>query len=916
MADSTTEPADGEVPKAVEETTVDAKKPESPTQKDKMTYFRDIPSLMTRPFHFSIFLSHLLKKDMAEYLLFVMDVQKLLRDPYSEVAADIFYNYVVDGAPLLLKIDTSATSHIEKALKSTNTTEGDIRSMFEMARAAVSGILRDALAIFVAKSKDLAPDLDPFLCRAGEVLKPDEKERLFRELGPQLDALYTQWSLDLKNARARALLVGTLDYLNEHLDPEMLSKYKGAQKGNVPQKRSQPGSAGKKIVPPSNHKFVLTNFDKPTDCFICNGTMWGLGYQGVQCAECLLPLHRNPRCWTVPPCPGVQGRGFVMRDKSTKKPVPKSKQKPQDMPPLKEFNGSDEPAQEDGGSRPSTSLPASPDVNAGRRTLQMATIKEALKLGEPTKSSWSESVPKDTLKKLSKHDIKRQETIYELIQTDKNFVADMITLKEVFQDPMREQNIYTGQQTASIFSNLDEVIMVAYRFCKRLLGRQAEAQVVEKIGDLFDDEFELFKVFATFCANTTQATDEISSLKRSKKDFEKFIQEAESNARCHRLALDSFLASPMQRLTRYQLLLKTVADCTPQDHPDKSLIADFAMPRIKDVLDYVNKRTARITNTFKLKKIQASIESNLALDLCDTPRELIHEGSLDVKMAHRADDVASKKSSKLKPVHAIVFSDMLLVGEMKNGKLVVDVEPIPLYNVLVKDVASSGSDKKSFFLISTSNGVARMHELSAYSVAEKKNWIQVIEETSNRARTQHNHGFGSPSLSKRASVRSSKFSSDGGEGSETSSLSESVSEMVQEERVGETPHTQTETENTTPGEASKAQISTANTENDVQSIHFSSVETAVHNAQAEDSNSREENVGISDNSESAGEPPAPSEHAGSATVDEITQNAAENTESTVESTENPGGNRQMTDGGPSTYPETTAGGDGAEVEML
>lgn len=190
-------------------------------------------------------------------------------------------------------------------------------------------------------------------------------------------------------------------------------------------------------------------------------------------------------------------------------------------------------------------------------------------------------------------------------------MRDLIAVQMIFYHPIRRSRFLTDAQISSIFANLDEIIELNNHLYERLRQRQQEFQyVVEAIGDIFLAEFHKFEIYATFCGNHQRALEELDAQRRASLDFDRFIREQESNPRCHRLSLKDFLAMPMQRLTKYPLLLSTILSCTPRSHADHTSLLQ-AVSLVKEVVTHVNECVKRRQNAAVLSGIQAQLDTHL-----------------------------------------------------------------------------------------------------------------------------------------------------------------------------------------------------------------------------------------------------------------------------------------------------------------
>eukprot|EP00122_Pirum_gemmata_P008128 Pgem_evm1s7485 len=161
-------------------------------------------------------------------------------------------------------------------------------------------------------------------------------------------------------------------------------------------------------------------------------------------------------------------------------------------------------------------------------------IQQSLK---SDKDSWCASVSEQIYKTLNKKEIKRQELIYELIKLEKGFANSMLVLLEVFYNPLKTQpnKILSETNTWIIFSNIDEVLVCSLLLCSKLFEKQdQDGPIINCISDVFNEDFEVFKIFASFCSNQVIATDKINKVRHKDVNVDTYFKQCEANERCQR----------------------------------------------------------------------------------------------------------------------------------------------------------------------------------------------------------------------------------------------------------------------------------------------------------------------------------------------------------------------------------------------
>jgi len=132
----------------------------------------------------------------------------------------------------------------------------------------------------------------------------------------------------------------------------------------------------------------------------------------------------------------------------------------------------------------------------------------------------------------------------ELIKTEKNFLQAMLALKEVYRDSLLTRRIVEPKLVTKMFSNLDEVrnkknnnsnsnnnndnnekvVSVSFRMYTKMEELSSTSNIIKSVAYLFNEEFESFKVFATFCSNQTIAKDCLQKEKKRNEQFQKFLK--------------------------------------------------------------------------------------------------------------------------------------------------------------------------------------------------------------------------------------------------------------------------------------------------------------------------------------------------------------------------------------------------------
>lgn len=344
-----------------------------------------------------------------------------------------------------------------------------------------------------------------------------------------------------------------------------------------------------------------------------------------------------------------------------------------------------------------------------------------------------------TLETMTPQERKRQGYIHELFHTEETYVEDLELVLEVFHKPMSESGRLTEDEMATIFVNWRELIGCNTRLLKALRERKqtgGENMPVQLIGDLLASELAHMQPYVCFCSSQLNAAALLQTKTHNQPEFKDFLKKIATNYRCKGMPLSSFLLKPMQRLTRYPLLIKNILEHTPEGHEDRVPLRE-ALERAEELCSQVNEAVRDKENADRLEWIQSHIQcegpiENLvfsSLTNCLGPRKLLHSGRLF-------------KTKSSRELWAFLFNDFLLLthsakpfsssGSEKlfspktNIQLKIYKMPLFLNEVLVKMPADPSSDEPLFHV----SHIDRVYTLKTETLSERTAWVQKIKAAS------------------------------------------------------------------------------------------------------------------------------------------------------------------------------------------
>jgi len=219
-----------------------------------------------------------------------------------------------------------------------------------------------------------------------------------------------------------------------------------------------------------------------------------------------------------------------------------------------------------------------------------------------SRQKWSDFVSNSTIQNLSKKEVQRQEVMFEMINTEKDYLKDLDIVMDIYIDPMKKQKIIRQKDIDVIFSDWENILLVHREIMKRLEDRQKQGYVINEIGDIWIQMSDYLKVYTMYCSNHPYALIKLQILSRNK-NFTKFLESRLQLPESRNLNLANFLLKPVQRICKYPLLLREIIKNTDEDHPDyKNLVS--ALFKIETVITIINDAAKQTEGVHKLLELQ------------------------------------------------------------------------------------------------------------------------------------------------------------------------------------------------------------------------------------------------------------------------------------------------------------------------
>uniref|UniRef100_A0AAF6DMH8 FYVE, RhoGEF and PH domain containing 3 n=1 Tax=Bos taurus TaxID=9913 RepID=A0AAF6DMH8_BOVIN len=273
----------------------------------------------------------------------------------------------------------------------------------------------------------------------------------------------------------------------------------------------------------------------------------------------------------------------------------------------------------------------------------------------------------------------------ELLHTEETYVKRLYLLDQVFCTGLTEAGI-PSEVTTGIFSNISSI----YRFHGQFLLPELQARITNewdvnpRLGDILQKLAPFLKMYGEYVKNFDRAMELVSTWTQRSPVFKDTVQSIQKQELCGNLTLQHHMLEPVQRVPRYELLLKDYLKRLPEDAPDWK-DAERSLELISTAANHSNAAIRKMEKMHKLLEVYERLGGEE--DIVNPANELIKEGHIQKLSA-------------------------------KNGT----TQDRHLF--LVQDIVKSGAAHT--FIIT---GKKRSLELQTRTEEEKKEWIQVIQAT-------------------------------------------------------------------------------------------------------------------------------------------------------------------------------------------
>ncbi|KAG8430975.1 hypothetical protein GDO86_019615 [Hymenochirus boettgeri] len=294
--------------------------------------------------------------------------------------------------------------------------------------------------------------------------------------------------------------------------------------------------------------------------------------------------------------------------------------------------------------------------------------------------SWSLAVDNNYLQQHKKDVMKRQDVIYELIQTEFHHVRTLKIMTSMFRKGMLEDLQMDPALVQKMFPCVDELSDIHIRFLIRLIERRKDSLapdsnknfVISKLGDILINQFSgtnaelMKKAYTEFASQHHKAMKLYKELFSRDKKFQQMIRKMTRSPLLRRHGVQECILLVTQRITKYPVLLERILQNSKGDEEEYQDLAE-SLRMVKDLISTVDQDVYNNEKNMRLQEIYQRIDSKSTAQVTGDQsfskeellrRKLIHEGPLLWKTS----------AGRFKDIIMLLMTDTLILLQEKDQK--------------------------------------------------------------------------------------------------------------------------------------------------------------------------------------------------------------------------------------------------------
>eukprot|EP01125_Pyxidicula_operculata_P004908 TRINITY_DN1817_c0_g1_i2.p1 TRINITY_DN1817_c0_g1~~TRINITY_DN1817_c0_g1_i2.p1 ORF type:complete len:764 (+),score=191.86 TRINITY_DN1817_c0_g1_i2:34-2325(+) len=230
----------------------------------------------------------------------------------------------------------------------------------------------------------------------------------------------------------------------------------------------------------------------------------------------------------------------------------------------------------------------------------------------------------------------RLRIIQEILDTERTYIKNLEVLMNVFYEPLKKSvesssPLLNVTQLNTIFGDIKLIIPLNQQLFEELQECVSKGpDNATKIGEIFVKMSPALKLYTQYVNNYENAIQTLNTLRKSTK-FQSFLKKQSNLPETNKLQIDSFQIMPIQRIPRYELLLRDLLKQMEDDHPHHASLSN-ALDHVSKIALYINDQKRRNEVESRMTQVSEIINQSKQIEIIQPHRKYIAEGDFIVKI--------------------------------------------------------------------------------------------------------------------------------------------------------------------------------------------------------------------------------------------------------------------------------------------
>ncbi|XP_024228739.1 FYVE, RhoGEF and PH domain-containing protein 4 isoform X1 [Oncorhynchus tshawytscha] len=311
----------------------------------------------------------------------------------------------------------------------------------------------------------------------------------------------------------------------------------------------------------------------------------------------------------------------------------------------------------------------------------------------------------------------------ELLLTERAYVARLHLLDQVFCARLTQEagkGLFPVDVVRTIFSNISSIHTFHSQFLlPDLETHMGQWSVSPRLGDVMQQHAPFLRMYAEYVMSFNHAMELLRVWTERSAPFRNVIQDIQSQEVCGSLTLQHHMLEPVQRLPRYEMLLRDYLKRLPDDDSDHSH-AEKSLQVISMAATHSNSAIRQSENLKKLLEIYEMLGGEEE-DVMNPSNEFIREGRILM--------LAARHSAMER--HLFLLNNMLLCctprfslgGQRFTVRTRIDVEGMTVQRT------TNEHHPHTFQVSGKERTLERTLDLQASSEQDEEDWIKAFQDT-------------------------------------------------------------------------------------------------------------------------------------------------------------------------------------------